>query len=1058
MQENSQTSNNNRISSSNRDENINVVVRIRGKKDDENGSCSQLNILDDKSIQVENKTYYYDYVANMNSTQEEMFQHCAKRICDNSLKGYNGTIFAYGQTGSGKTFTLLGPNITKYSENKISNNLSFENLNEMADLSQDNDSMNLSINITNNNNSNNNFGLNRKNENEIQSIYNYDINDQGIGLVPRIIYYLFNNSQKTENIEFKFKISYLEIYQESISDLLNPGNSRFVQLRDIGSTIILDGLRKLIINSPEEALRYIIQGNKLRHTASTMMNSESSRSHAVISIYIEKKISQKLNNNNIRDKIQKSVFHIIDLAGSERQNKTGVFGERTREAGAINKSLLNLAIVIREIINNKKQIPYRDSKLTHLLRDSLGGNAKTSIIAAVSPFDFNISETKSTLNFAQNAKKVKNHAIVNEEISGNENAREMKILKKYNSVLEENLRLKKELIKYQHDNNNLVYCLKDVEGLDKGIDEFVRDMNNLQEQNAKLKDKIEKGDLELKIRDKKIENLKEQISNYIHNIKILIKEKNEYISKNIILGGQLKEEENEKMKLENHYKEQISLMEQNSNNTEQIINNKDIMINELNKRINDYINQISEKDKQINELSVFLEQKSNIINEINNKNNNEKQKIENLTKNLEQIKIENELKQKQIDELMKDNNEIKDKGKNLLVKYDEAIDKNSDEINQLKNIIKDRDKKLENAKMLYYNLEKVKLLIENKLEEKSKLINSYLGEISDLNQKIRILNSKYETLKADYDKLKIDLDNSDDTSINNNIHIYSKNHFNERSNNFQISKNFQRRNNTKKLPKSPLNSLNTENLKYKKLYEELRQKHDTTLKSISGGKKIKTVQDLLDKLNSFEKDLNECRRIMNSSFNKIKDILSKDMFISEISNQPFDFNCNSFDSNIEQKFFVIFEKFVEFYMIKENQLKNMKEQNEILNHNIHLYNEKNELFELNENDSNNSINKLIANVAYKSIAKNRKGNLFKNLSTDTKKAFDGYNRQIPDILERRDENNINTNNINNNENQAVKKNFIKINLLSNNTQNNNNNINSNVNNILSLYENKNKEN
>ena len=96
------------------------------------------------------------------------------------------------------------------------------------------------------------------------------------------------------------------------------------------------------------------------------MNSESSRSHTVISIYKEKIISQKTNPSIIKIKIQKSVFHIIDLAGSERQNKTGVFGERTREAGAINKSLLNLSIVIRDIINNKKQIQYRDSKLTHL--------------------------------------------------------------------------------------------------------------------------------------------------------------------------------------------------------------------------------------------------------------------------------------------------------------------------------------------------------------------------------------------------------------------------------------------------------------------------------------------------------------------------------------------------------------------------------------------------------------------------------------------------------------------------------------------------------------------
>ena len=1011
-----------------RDECINVVVRIRGKGNDETGKCTLLNIIDNQTIQVENKTFYYDYVANMNSTQEELFQHCAKRICDNSLNGYNGTIFAYGQTGSGKTFTLLGKNIMKLSENKVRENFSLDNTNiEMNDLSQDNDIMNMSMN-TNINNATSN--LKRFSSSNItsnnQSIYNYDVNDQGIGLLPRIIYYLFQNinNQKSDRVEFKLKISYLEIYQENISDLLNPDSTRFVQLRDIGSTIILDGLRKLIISSPEEALRYIIQGNKLRHTASTLMNNQSSRSHAVISIYIEKTISplpkgpgQAPNPPQTREraKIQKSVFHIIDLAGSERQNKTGTTGERTREAGSINKSLLNLSIVIREIINNKKQIPYRDSKLTHLLRDSLGGNAKTSIIAAVSPFDINLSETISTLNFAQNAKKVKNHAVVNEELSAAENMREMKILKKYNSVVEENLRLKQELIKYQKDNSNLVYCLRDVEGIDKGLDEFLKEMNNLQEKNAKLRDKIEKSDLEIKIRDKKIESLKEQINNYIQNLRNLIKEKNEYMTKNIILSGQIKEEENEKIKLENHYKEQIAILEQNNTQTEQIIKNKSILIDDLTQKLNEYMTQISSKDKKVNELMINLEKKQNEINEINNQKNSEKEKIENLIKKINQYNIEKELKQKEIDELRKNNNEIKDKGKNLLKKYDENINKNSDEITELKNTIKDRDKKIENAKKLYHNLEQFKISLENKLEEKSNNINSYLNEISDLNQKNRILKAKYDTLKTEYDKMNIDFDSVQE---NNNINTNNLNHS---KNGTQIP----RRNQIKKINNKPnskftLNNstnnalLNIENSKYKRLYDELKKKYDMTLKNISGGKKIKTIQDLFDKLDIAEKDLNECRRIMNSSFNKIQDILSKDIFISEISNnQPFDFNVNnSFESNIEQKFFVIFEKFVEFHMLRENQLKNLKEQNEVLNQNIHLNEEKKELFELNNDANNNNINKLLSNAMYKSIAKNRRGYLFKDLSTNTKKLFDGYNKENPEILDLNKENENNNNNCN----------------------------------------------
>ena len=1043
MLENNQNLNNNKksVSSNNRDDNINVVVRIRGIRSDENYKCCQFNIIDKKTIQVDDKTFYYDYVADMNSTQDEIFQHCAKRICDNSLKGYNGTIFAYGQTGSGKTYTLLGRNITNYIEHRANNNYSFDNTNslEINDISQDNDLMNIDMNVNN-----------RKSESSNQNLYSYDLNDQGIGLLPRIIYYLFQNSQKTENVEFKFKISYLEIYQDKISDLLNPDNLGFIDLRDTGSTIILEGLRKLIISSPEEALRFVIQGNRLRHTASTLMNNESSRSHAVISIYIEKTISQKTNKN--KTKIQKSVFHIIDLAGSERQKKTGASGERAREAGTINLSLHFLANVINDIINNKKHISYRVSKLTHLLKDSLGGNAKTSIIAAISPFEYNKSETLSTLGFAQIAKKVKNHAIVNEEVSAGE-MREMKILKKYNTVLEENIRLKKELMRYKNDNNNnLAYCLNDIEGLDRGINELARDMNNLQELNAKLKDKIEKSDLEIKIRDKKIESLKEQMNNYIHNIKNLIKEKNEYLTKNILLTGQLKEEENERIKLEKHYKDQILIMEENNNKTVEIINNKGAMIDEFTKRINEYLNKIAAKDKQIHELSKSLEEKNNSINEMINKKNNEIEKIQNLTKKINQLSMENELKQKEIEELRKNNKEIKFSGINLLRKNDEDRAKNSDEIAELKNIIKDRDKKIENAKKIYNNLEQSKLLIENQLKEKSNRINSYLKDISDLNEKNRILIAKYDKLKTDYDKLSIDIDNIDEN--NNNIQIHSKNIFTEKNNNFQKKKsNAVNRNKSKCASKSPspLNNLNTQNLKYKKLYDELKQKYDTALKNISGGKKIKNVQDLLDKLNNIEKDLNECRRIMNSSFNKIQDILSKDILISK-SSQPFDFNCNSLDSTIEQKFFVIFEKFIEFHMLKENQIKDLKEQNEILNQNIHLIDEKKELFELNDNNDDKSLSNLISNVAYKSISKNRKGYLFKILSTNTKKAFEGYDKENTEIKEEKEEeknneiingNNINNNNNNNNKCDSknnildINNRKININIYTNHTNNNN---------------------
>ena len=262
------------------------------------------------------------------------------------------------------------------------------------------------------------------------------------------------------------------------------------------------------------------------------------------------------------------------------------------------------------------------------------------------------------------------------------------------------------------------------------------------------------------------------------------------------------------------------------------------------------------------------------------------------------------------------------------------------------------------------------------------------------------MKTKYDSLKTEYDKLNIDLENNEENNNNTSSQFHPKN------NNFNNKGNKTKKLNNKITSKFGMNNnntlINSENLKYKKLYEDLKKKYDTTLKNISGGKKIKTVQDLFDKLDITEKDLNECRRIMNSSFNKIQDILSKDIFISGISNQPFDFNfnMNSFDSNIEQKFFVVFEKFIEFHMLRENQLKNLKEQNEVLNQNIHLNEDKKELFELNNDNDNKNLNNIISNIAYKSIAKNRRGYLFKDLSTNTKKAFDGYNKDIKDNKEK----------------------------------------------------------
>jgi kinesin family member 15 len=183
--------------------------------------------------------------------------------------------------------------------------------------------------------------------------------------------------------------------------------------------IYVDGLTETVVSSVAQAQALLASGMKNRHIAATAMNHESSRSHSVFTLTLE--VSEKTKGGEAM-KSRSSQFHLIDLAGSERQKSTGATGDRLKEASQINKSLSCLAGVIGSLVDiangKSRHVSYRDSKLTHLLKDSLGGNAKTSIIATVSPGDDCFPETLATLKFAETAKLVKNKAVVNENFTG----------------------------------------------------------------------------------------------------------------------------------------------------------------------------------------------------------------------------------------------------------------------------------------------------------------------------------------------------------------------------------------------------------------------------------------------------------------------------------------------------------------------------------------------------------------------------------------------------------------------------------------------------------------
>jgi hypothetical protein len=347
-------------------DNVKVVVRVRPLSDKESGEGTVrkcINVLTPSSLSIdvkpEPKRFTYDYVADDSTSQSELFDAVGRPISLSCLRGYNGTIFAYGQTGAGKTFTIQGPSLDSSA----------------------------------------------------------DLNGELRGLLPRCYEFIFEEIEETVGVEFLVSCSYLEIYQEQIIDLLSP-DSRSLSLReDIKRGVYVEGLIEETVSNSAETFELLKMGARNRHVSSTSMNMESSRSHSVFTMMIESKyVEDGLVN------FKSSRFHLIDLAGSERQKLTDAAGERIKEAGMINKSLSALGNVINSLVDisegRSRHVHYRDSKLTFLLKDSLGGNSKTCIVAAISPATAFFSETLSTLKFAQRAKLIKNRAVVNEDTSG----------------------------------------------------------------------------------------------------------------------------------------------------------------------------------------------------------------------------------------------------------------------------------------------------------------------------------------------------------------------------------------------------------------------------------------------------------------------------------------------------------------------------------------------------------------------------------------------------------------------------------------------------------------
>ena len=308
------------------------------------------------------KTFTFDQVYDEGSTQREIYENTAKPIVQSSLDGYNGTIFAYGQTGTGKSHTMEGKD-------------------DPPDLR---------------------------------------------GIIPNSCCHIFDEIAKSNNTtEFLVRSSYIEIYNEEIRDLLSKNPQNRLELKENPEKgVYVKGLTAFVVKGVKEILNVITVGKRNRTVGETLMNQDSSRSHAIFMITIESstiaapqgQAPPGMENKESASTIRVGKLNLVDLAGSERQSKTGATGTRLKEATKINLSLSALGNVISALVDGKGgHIPYRDSKLTRMLQDSLGGNTKTLMIANVGPADMNFDETLSTLRYANRAKNIKNKPKINED-------------------------------------------------------------------------------------------------------------------------------------------------------------------------------------------------------------------------------------------------------------------------------------------------------------------------------------------------------------------------------------------------------------------------------------------------------------------------------------------------------------------------------------------------------------------------------------------------------------------------------------------------------------------
>ncbi|XP_059227012.1 kinesin-like protein Klp61F [Stomoxys calcitrans] len=477
-------------------QNIQVYVRVRplNKRERCIHSTEIVEVVSPREVVTRHtldskltKKFTFDRTFGPESKQVDVYASVVGPLIEEVLSGYNCTVFAYGQTGTGKTHTMVG--------------------NQSA---------------------------------ELKSSWE---DDSDIGIIPRALCHLFDELRMME-VEFSMRISYLELYNEELFDLLSTDDNTKIRIFDDSTkkgSVIIQGLEEIPVHSKDDVYKLLEKGQERRRTASTLMNAQSSRSHTVFSILVH----IKENNMDGEEMLKIGKLNLVDLAGSENVSKAGnEKAVRVRETVNINQSLLTLGRVITALVERTPHIPYRESKLTRLLQESLGGRTKTSIIATISPGHKDIEETLSTLEYAHRAKNIQNKPEVNQKLT------KKTVLKEYTEEID---KLKRDLMAAR-DKNGVYLATETYNEMTLKMDSQTRELNEKVHLLKALKDELaskEKIFNEVSLNliektaelQKKEDRLQSTKGDLIKTKKFLHTTKRRYKEKKVLLDSHVKTEE-----------------------------------------------------------------------------------------------------------------------------------------------------------------------------------------------------------------------------------------------------------------------------------------------------------------------------------------------------------------------------------------------------------------------------------------------------------------------------------------------------------------------------------